>query len=132
VGYRGVPIPGVPFDERSGRIANAGGRVGPAEYAVGWAKRGPSGLIGTNRACSVATVAAMLADLRAGKQPVSEVDASLEATPKLLAAKGVRTVSFAQWKEIDRLEVLHGLAAGKIREKFTFVAEMLDAVAPRG
>ena len=73
----------------------------------------------------------MMEDLRAGKLAENEVDVSLSATPSLLGAKGVRTVSFEQWKAIDRLEVLNGQEAGKIREKFTYVEEMLDAVAPR-
>ncbi|MBI5247774.1 MAG: NADP oxidoreductase [Elusimicrobia bacterium] len=129
VGYRGVPIPGVPFNDRAGRIDNDNGRVAPSEYAVGWAKRGPSGLIGTNRACSVATVAAMMEDLKADRLAVRNVDPSPDATPILLSAKGVQTVSFAQWKAIDKLELENGRKAGKIREKFTHVQEMLEAAA---
>ncbi|HAZ08474.1 MAG TPA: NADP oxidoreductase [Elusimicrobia bacterium] len=138
VGYRGIPVPGVPFDEKAGRVANADGRVvaavgGPvvlSEYVVGWAKRGPSGLIGTNRACSVATVGLMLEDLRAGKLAERGVDVSMEAAPRLLASKAVKVVSFAQWKEIDKLEIANGKKSGKIREKFTRVAEMLSAMGP--
>src|ERR1700681_2013839 len=69
VGYRGIPIPGVPFDDHAGHIANVEGRVAaanavvPGEYVVGWAKRGPSGLVGTNRADSIAPEQAILADL---------------------------------------------------------------------
>ncbi|OGS00988.1 MAG: NADP oxidoreductase [Elusimicrobia bacterium RBG_16_66_12] len=136
VGYRGIPVPGVPFDEKAGRVANDNGRVvaaagGPvvlSEYVVGWAKRGPSGLIGTNRACSVATAATMVEDLKAGRLAQRGVDASMESTPRLLASKGVKVVSFAQWKAIDKLEVENGKKAGKIREKFTRVSEMLAAV----
>ena len=136
VGYRGIPIPGVPFDEKAGRIANAAGRVtdGPGgaplagEYVVGWAKRGPSGLIGTNRADSVATVALMLEDWKAGKFPDRAVDAAPDATPKLLAAKGATLVTFAQWKDLDKLELAGGAAHGKIREKFTRVEDMLAAL----
>jgi ferredoxin--NADP+ reductase len=134
VGYRGIPVPGVPFDEKSGHIANEAGRVADGgkpvmgEYVVGWAKRGPSGLIGTNRADSVATVQAMLEDLKAGKLAPRAVDASLDSAPKLLAAKGVRPVSFAQWKELDKLELANGKAHGKIREKFTRVEDMVAAL----
>lgn len=136
VGYRGVPVPGVPFDDKAGRVANDNGRVvaapgGPvvaSEYVVGWAKRGPSGLIGTNRACSVATAGLMLEDLKAGRLARREVDASVEAAPRLLAAKGVKAVSFAQWKALDKLEVENGRKSGKIREKFTRVAEMLSVL----
>jgi ferredoxin--NADP+ reductase len=135
VGYRGIPVPGVPFDEKAGRIANDAGRVTsagavvPGEYVVGWAKRGPSGLVGTNRADSVLTVNAMLADLKDGKLPGRAVDASVAATPKLLSAKGVKAVTFAQWKELDKMELANGAKNGKIREKFTRVEEMLAALS---
>ncbi len=136
VGYRGVPVPGVPFDEKSGHVPHADGRVvGPSgtlsgEYVVGWAKRGPSGLIGTNRADSVATVQAMLADLKEGRLRSGVGDPSAESTPKLLASKGARTVSFSDWKKIDALELERGRGAGKIREKFASVREMLGALEP--
>lgn len=136
VGYRGIPIPGVPFDERAGHVPNEGGRVRPApggaplpgQYVVGWAKRGPSGLIGTNRADSVATVQALLEDWRAGRLPAA-ADASLEATLALLAAKGARPLSFADWQKLDKLERERGAARGKIREKFTRVEEMRAALS---
>jgi ferredoxin--NADP+ reductase len=137
VGYRGIAIPGVPFDDKSGHIPHVEGRVVPApggrplpgQYVVGWAKRGPSGLIGTNRADSVATVQALLADLKAGALPMS-TDASLDATLRLLADKKVRALSFADWQKIDSLEKAAGSKTGKIREKFTRVEDMLAALAP--
>ena len=130
VGYRGIPVPGVPFDEKSGHVPNADGRVAsaPSQYVVGWAKRGPSGLIGTNRADSVATVKTLLEDLAAGKLP-GAADASLEATLSLLKAKGLRTISFADWQKLDALERERGAKTGKIREKFTRVEDMLAALA---
>jgi ferredoxin--NADP+ reductase len=138
VGYRGIPVPGVPFDEKAGRIANAAGRVtggaGGAplagEYVVGWAKRGPSGLIGTNRADSVATVALLLEDWKAGKFPDRAVDADPGSIVKLLAAKGAAHVTFSQWKALDKLELANGAARGKIREKFTRVEDMIAALGP--
>ncbi|MBI2387966.1 MAG: FAD-dependent oxidoreductase [Elusimicrobia bacterium] len=138
VGYRGIPIPGVPFDERSGHIPHADGRVVPetgkpalpGQYVVGWAKRGPSGLIGTNRADSVATVHSLLADVKAGAVPAA-ADASLEATLRLLADKKVRALSFVDWQMLDALEKANGTKAGKIREKFTSVESMFAAVAPK-
>ena len=138
VGYRGIPIPGVPFDENSGHIPHVDGRVVPApgkpalpgQYVVGWAKRGPSGLIGTNRADSVATVASLLADFKAGRLPAS-ADASLDATLRLLADKKVRALSFADWQKLDALEKAAGAKAGKIREKFTRVEDMLAALPPK-
>src|SRR5207237_2659346 len=68
VGYKGVPLPGVPFDERRGVIPNDRGRVGGSErtYAAGWIKRGPSGVIGTNKKDATETVELLLEDARAG------------------------------------------------------------------
>jgi ferredoxin--NADP+ reductase len=136
VGYRGIPIPGMPFDEKSGHIPNDAGRVLSAaggapltgEYVVGWAKRGPSGLIGTNRADSVATVAMMLEDWKAGRFPERAVDADPQSIVKLLASKGAAPVSFAQWKKLDALEVAAGAKRGKVREKFLRVDDMLAAL----
>ena len=138
VGYRGIPLPGVPFDEKAGHIPHAAGRVVaapggpplPGQYVVGWAKRGPSGLIGTNRADSVLTVASLLADFKAGVLPAAS-DASLEATLRLLAEKKVRPLSFADWQKLDILEKAAGAQTGKIREKFTRVEDMLAALPPK-
>jgi len=127
VGYRGIPIPDVAFDEKIGHIPNTAGRVKPGEYVVGWAKRGPSGLIGTNRADSVATVQAMLEDARA-QAARPDVARDARAVPDLLASKKLRYVTFQDWKRLDRLELERGAKAGKIREKFTTVAEMLSAL----
>ena len=136
VGYRGVPIPGVPFDDKAGKIPNDAGRVlqlparqvVPGEYVVGWAKRGPSGLIGTNRADSVATVKAMLEDAVGNKLTGAPANASADAIPALLRARGADFVNFADWKAIDRAELERGKAAGKIREKFTTVPDMMAAL----
>ncbi len=97
---------------------------------VGWAKRGPSGLIGTNRADSVLTVASLLTDWKAGALPVSATS-SLEATLSLLASKKVRALSFADWQKLDVLEKAAGAKMGKIREKFTRVEDMLAALPPK-
>lgn len=129
VGYRGIPIAGVPFDEKAGKIPNADGRVQEktAQYVVGWAKRGPSGLIGTNRADSAATVKAMLEDAAAGRLAPGEVSADDNAVPALLKGRQVRFVTFADWKALDKRELENGKAKGKIREKFTTIPEMLEA-----
>jgi ferredoxin--NADP+ reductase len=129
IGYKGVAIPGIPFDARQGifptregRIVDEAGTVVPGLYAAGWIKRGPTGIIGTNRADSVATVNALLADLPAldpGPRPGAD---GLEA---LRPGAGPRVVSYADWLVIDRVEVERGAAKGKPREKFTRVAEML-------
>ncbi|HEU4929907.1 MAG TPA: FAD-dependent oxidoreductase [Candidatus Krumholzibacteria bacterium] len=132
VGYRGVPIAGVPFDERAGIIPNVEGRVVRdgmpvvGLYVVGWIKRGPSGVIGTNKPDAAETVKHLLADAPA----LSPAPApSREAVLDLLASRGVRVVSYAQWRAIDAAEVARGAAAGKPREKFVDVDEMLSAAA---
>jgi len=131
IGYRGVAIPGVPFDDRRGVIPNRDGRVMdgasvvPGLYVSGWIKRGPTGIIGTNREDSVLTVEALLADLpRLDVRPRPGTDGALA----LLRTRGVRVVDFADWREIDAAEIRHGQAAGKPREKFTRLTEMLDAI----
>jgi len=105
IGYRGLPIHGVPFDERSGTVPNAGGRVVASDgallsgvYVTGWLKRGPTGVIGTNRADSLETTAALLEDLS------GLVRAGHDGVGPLLEARGVRTVSYPEWQRIDRHE----------------------------
>jgi ferredoxin--NADP+ reductase len=129
IGYSGVAIPGVPFDAKRGVIPNRDGRVVdgagaevPGLYTAGWIKRGPSGIIGTNRADSVATVKSLLADLP--RLPQEPKPGAAGFAP-LLASRGVRAVSFEDWLRIDSQEVAHGQPRGKPREKFTRVAEML-------
>ncbi|MFQ5994801.1 MAG: NADP oxidoreductase [Acidiferrobacterales bacterium] len=128
IGYRGVPIDGVPFDERRGVFPNQDGRIidgnkiVPGLYAAGWIKRGPTGIIGTNRADSVATVKSLLADLPnldSGEKP------GADGVTTLLARRGTRVVRYADWQKIDAAEVRRGEPAGKPREKFTRVDEML-------
>ncbi|MFH1725351.1 MAG: FAD-dependent oxidoreductase [Elusimicrobiota bacterium] len=134
VGYHGVPVPGVPFHRKAGIIPNDGGRVLdeegkrlPCQYVVGWAKRGPSGLVGTNRACSVATVKALLEDVRRKEAPC-DPDRTPEAAEKMLRSRQPELVSFQDWKVLDRLEIERGKAKGKVREKFSRVTEMLAAL----
>ncbi|MEE9139350.1 MAG: FAD-dependent oxidoreductase [Alphaproteobacteria bacterium] len=128
IGYRGVPIPGVPFDEKRGVFPNADGRIldgkeaVPGLYAAGWIKRGPTGVIGTNRADAVATVKALLEDLPSLDQAAKP---GAEALLPLLAERGVRAVSYDDWLKIDAAEVERGAPKGKPREKFTEVNEML-------
>ena len=128
VGYRGVPLPGVPFDEQRGVIPNEDGRVLDHEtpvsglYAVGWIKRGPSGVIGTNKPDSRATVASLLQDLP-NLQPCP--DPETDKVLALLKDRGVRVVSFEDWQIIDAAEVERGQASGKPREKYPSVEEML-------
>jgi ferredoxin/flavodoxin---NADP+ reductase len=129
IGYRGNAIAGVPFDADRGVIPSQDGRVVdgrnvvPGLYVTGWIKRGPTGLIGTNRADSVATVTSLLSDL-----PDLPADAKTGADglTALLQSRAVRVVSYTDWQKIDAAEVRRGAGAGKPREKFTQVEEMLE------
>jgi ferredoxin/flavodoxin---NADP+ reductase len=130
IGYSGVPMPGVPFEAKRGTIPTRWGRVVdgadasiPGLYAAGWIKRGPTGIIGTNRADSVASVKSLLADVPTLTQEARTGSKGLEA---LLATRGVRPVCYDDWQAIDAEEVARGLPKGKPREKFTRVNEMLQ------
>jgi len=135
VGYRGVPLPGVPFNEKSATNLNEKGRVLdpatkaalPGVYTSGWIKRGPSGVIGTNKPDSVETATAMIDDARAGiaLQPATPTAAAAAA---LVSARQPQFVSYEDWKKLDALELANGAAAGRPRVKFTRVAEMLAAL----
>ena len=138
IGYKGHPLKGVPFDERAGIIPNTDGRVIDPDtqapvarlYVAGWIKRGPSGVVGTNKPDAIETVSLMLEDLHNGGVP-DGVQTAPEAAPALLDRKGVRFVSFADWQYLDRIEVEAGRERGKPREKLTTVAEMLTALDAR-
>jgi ferredoxin--NADP+ reductase len=138
VGYRGVALPGVPFDERACVIPNDGGRVRTIEgatvtglYTAGWIKRGPSGVIGTNKPDAVETVDLLLADFREDRLlPPGEPDAS--AIPALLRARGVHAVSYPDWHRLDALEQGEGKRVGRPRIKFTRVDDMLAALKHSG
>ncbi|MGN6376874.1 MAG: FAD-dependent oxidoreductase [Sphingomonas sp.] len=123
IGYRTPPIPGVPYDERAGRFANDEGRIAPGLYAVGWARRGPTGTIGTNRPDGFMLAEHLAADLTpdSGKQGRPGLDA-------LLAMRGVDIVTFRDWQRIDRAEVDRA-RTGAPREKFTSIEHLLDARA---
>jgi ferredoxin/flavodoxin---NADP+ reductase len=134
IGYRGLAIPGVPFDERGGVIANEGGRVlGPegrrrGEYAVGWIKRGPTGVIGTNKKDAQETVDAIFEDLAAGllSEPPAPDPAEVLET---LRARRPELVTYAGWTEIDRHERARGEPAGRPRVKLTRIEELLRVAA---
>ena len=135
VGYRGVPLPGVPFHESWGVILNEHGRVlDPdtkqpvvGEYAAGCIKRGPTGVIGTNTPDAAQTVACMMEDLAAGRilKP-EEPDAA--AAGLLIRGRQPRCVSYEDWLKLNELEVSRGRAAGRPRIKFTRVEDMLAAL----
>ncbi len=135
VGYRGVPLPGVPFNDRWGVILNEKGRViDPetkqprlGEYCSGWIKRGPSGVIGTNKPDSIETVVEMLEDLTGGlvNQPAHPEVPAAEA---LVRERQPQVFTYADWQKLDQLEVAKGQAQGRPRVKFTSVAEMWRAL----
>jgi ferredoxin--NADP+ reductase len=134
VGYTGVAVDGVPFDEKRGRILNQDGRVLEAEggahktghYASGWIKRGPSGVIGTNKKCAQETVNLLFEDLESGnvRRPEATDPAAVEET---LRERGVDFVSYPGWQAIDAAETARGEPEGRPRVKFVRVEEMLEA-----
>lgn len=124
VGYRGAGIPGVPFDEGSGTIPNVGGRVLdaagaalPGVYCAGWIKRGPTGVIGTNKKDAAETVDALLEDARAGRLGGCAVSAG--DVDALLAERGIEVVTYAGWEAIDAAERSLGEPLGRPRVKLT-------------
>ncbi len=121
IGYRTPPIEGVPYDERAGRFANDEGRVLPGLYAVGWARRGPTGTIGTNRPDGFA-IADKIAEDTAGDSGKTG-RAGLDA---LLGARGVEIVTFRDWQKIEAAEAA-AARAGSPREKFTSIEALLAA-----
>ena len=131
--YRGVPLPGVPFHESWGVILNEQGRVlDPdtkqpvvGEYAAGWIKRGPTGVIGTNKPDAAQTVACMMEDLAAGRILKPDEPAAAE---RLIRGRQPRCVSYEDWLKLNELEVSRGRAAGRPRVKFTRVEDMLAAL----
>jgi ferredoxin--NADP+ reductase len=137
VGYRGMPLPDVPFDERHGIIPNNAGRVvEPAsnqptvgEYVVGWVKRGPTGVIGTNRPDAIESVESLLADTPS-LTPAPDPDPT--AVERLLSERGVQFVMLDGWRLIDAQEVARGQPLGKPRVKYTRVDEMLNLVHRAG
>ncbi len=129
VGYRGMKIAGVPFDEARGVIPNEAGRVTGrvGEYTAGWIKRGPSGVIGTNKADAVESVKLLLEDARNGTlQPVQ--DSNRERIDTLLSSKAIEVVTLADWRALDAHELMTGQAQGRPRAKVSHKAQMLEVI----
>lgn len=126
VGYRGVPTPGLPFDERSGTIPHTGGRIDGSrnEYVVGWIKRGPSGVIGSNKKDSQDTVNTLLEDLRAGGVDERGSEYGRELAEWLLEHQPA-LVTGEHWQLIDAHERAAGEPLGRPRVKLASVAELL-------
>ncbi len=137
IGYRGVPIEGVPFDEWKGTVPNEEGRVldpheqqsVPGEYVVGWIKRGPSGVIGTNKRDAQETVDNLIEDLHQGRLPEPSGDRSVEGVEALLTERRPEHVSYSGWELIDAVEKAAGEPFGRPRVKLTRIEEMLEAAA---
>lgn len=127
VGYRGVPLPGVPFDEVSGVIPNRDGRVtgGDGEYVAGWIKRGPTGIIGTNKRDAVDTVHTILADLDAAPRPSRAADPG--AVESWLRGRRPELIDLAGWDAIDAAEREAGEPQGRPRVKLCTWADLLAA-----
>ena len=121
IGYQTSPIEGVPFDERAGRFANDEGRILPGLYCVGWARRGPSGTIGTNRPDGFGVIEKIAEDIGggSGKQGRGGFD-------RLAAERSLDVVTFRDWKKIEEAET-RAAREGAPREKFVDVAEMIKA-----
>jgi NADPH-dependent glutamate synthase beta subunit-like oxidoreductase len=125
IGYRSSPIPGVPFDERAGRFANDEGRILPGLYCVGWARRGPSGTIGTNRPDGYATVEHMAEDIEAGVLGRATREGGV-GFDRLATERGLDIVTFRDWKKIEEAEE-KAARAGAPREKFVDFEAMIRA-----
>ncbi len=133
VGYHGVGLPDLPFDERRGTIRNDRGRVLddggeplPQVYCAGWIKRGPTGIIGTNKKDATETVALLLEDVEQGRVAHGD-EVSAEAVEALLAERGVRAVLYPGWTSIDELERAAGEKLGRPRVKLLTWDELLEA-----
>ncbi|SDU83053.1 ferredoxin--NADP+ reductase [Microlunatus sagamiharensis] len=130
VGYRGLRLAGVPYDERTGRIPHSEGRVirdgafSTGEYVTGWIKRGPTGVIGTNRSDAVETVASLLDDVEVGTLQPS---ASPEALSGLLAGRGLHPLGMPEWHRIDAAEIARGQEHGRPRTTLAHRGELLAA-----
>jgi ferredoxin--NADP+ reductase len=138
VGYRGVPLPGVPFNESWGVILNDKGRVlDPSskqplvgEYTAGWIKRGPTGVIGTNKPDAAETVECMLEDVARGAvlEPAHPESA---AADELIRQRQPSYISYTDWLKLNEIEVARGRTQGRPRVKFTSFEEMLAALGRR-
>lgn len=125
IGYQTSPIPGVPFEESAGRFANVDGRILPGLYCVGWARRGPSGTIGTNRPDGYSVVERILEDCQDGTLRCGS-RAGSEGFDDLARARGIEVVRFRDWKKIEKAEVERARDDAP-REKFVQVGHMIEA-----
>jgi len=134
VGYRGVPLPEIPFNQswgivhnETGRITDAAGKRQTGCYVAGWIKRGPTGVIGTNKTDAQETVNCMVEDLRAGSilHPVSP---GLDAAEALIRSRQPDAFTYDDWSRMNQIEVGKGEQTGRPRVKFTEVSQMLEVL----
>ncbi len=135
IGYHGIALPGVPFDVRSGTMPNLDGRVLddagkpiPGLYCAGWIKRGPTGVIGTNKKDATETIDLLLADAEAGTLSSGQANGSID---ELLAERGVEVVMYQGWEAIDASERARGADLGRPRVKLCTWEELLEAARDR-
>jgi ferredoxin/flavodoxin---NADP+ reductase len=136
IGYKGVAVDGIPFDDRRGVIPNEAGRVVdrdrgghmPGQYAVGWIKRGPSGVIGTNKKDAQDTVDSLFEDLEAGRMP-DPADPGRDSIHALVTERRPDHVSYQGWQAIDSAEVERGKPLGRPRVKFCKIDEMVEVAS---
>jgi ferredoxin--NADP+ reductase len=136
IGYRGRPVPDLPFDDDAGVVPNRGGRVVDPEsgtpvsgsYVAGWIKRGPTGFIGTNKSCAQETVNALVDDYNDGR--LADPVAGAHALDRLVRRRQPDVVDLTRWRAIDAAEIERGHTRGKPREKFTSLEEMLTVATP--
>ena len=135
VGYRGLPLLGVPFDEKTGRVPHADGRVirdggfSADEYVTGWIKRGPTGVIGTNKSDAVETVTSLLADVHDGAVQAHGRSGLLD---RLLLQRGIHALGMPAWRRIDAAEVELGARHGRMRTTLAHRKELLAAAEGDG
>lgn len=132
IGYRGVALAGLPFDDRAGVVPNAVGRVlrdgvpVVGQYVTGWIKRGPTGIIGTNKSDAHETVASLIEDLPTlPRAPERDPD----AVRALLAERGVTVITWQDWESIERAEIALGLTQGRSRATIHHLDDLLRAAA---
>ncbi|MET0694133.1 MAG: FAD-dependent oxidoreductase [Propionibacteriaceae bacterium] len=130
VGYRGLSLPGIPFDESTGRVPHSEGRVirdggfSADEYVTGWIKRGPTGVIGTNKSDAVETVHSLLTDIHDGAIVARHDPQDLDT---LLASRGIHPLGMPAWHKIDAAEIERGLSHGRQRTTLAHRSELLAA-----
>jgi ferredoxin/flavodoxin---NADP+ reductase len=135
VGYRGLPLPGIPFDEKTGRVPHSEGRVirdggfSMDEYVTGWIKRGPTGVIGTNKSDAVETVTSLMADVHDGAVQAHGRSGLLD---RLLAQRGIHALGMPAWRRIDAAEVELGARRGRMRTTLAHRKELLAAAESDG